>query len=131
MTTNEQRHGEQVRLLISLMTDEEMRPDIIDISNTYKTVRMNLLAAARGLKDIDGYSLDDSANYIDLQLDLHQMMLGLRSDELALLELISNMTDSPESVVHDGSNEFAGKNDVIISGMSDTELLSHLDGKAY
>jgi hypothetical protein len=97
MTTNEQRHGEQVRLLVSLITDEEMRPDIIDISNTYKTVRMNLLAAARGLRDIDAYSLNHNRNYIDLQLHLHQMMLDLRSDELALLELISNMTEASES----------------------------------
>jgi hypothetical protein len=97
MTTNEQRHGEQIRLLVSLITDEEMRPDIIDINNTYKTVRMNLLAAARGLRDIDAYSLNHNRNYIDLQLHLHQIMLDLRSDELALLELISNMNEASES----------------------------------
>jgi hypothetical protein len=97
MNTKEQTHGEQVRLLLSLITDEEMRPDIIDISNTYKTVRLHLVAAIQSLREIDAYSLDDNANYIDLRHDLRQMMLGLRSDELAVLELVSNMTDSPES----------------------------------
>ena len=97
MTTKEQTHSAQVRLMLSLIDDEEMRPDIIDISHTYKAVRMHLIAVIQGLRDIDGYSLDDSANYTDLRDDVRQMLLSLRSDELALLELVSNMTDTPET----------------------------------
>lgn len=97
MTTKEQTHSAQVRLMLSLIDDEEMRPDIIDISHTYKAVRRHLIAAIQGLRDIDGYSLDESANYDEVQDDLRQMLRALRSDELALLELVSNMTDTPET----------------------------------
>jgi hypothetical protein len=93
----EQTHQRDVRLLTSGIDDDEMRPEMIDISHTYATVRLHLIAAINGLRDIDGHSLDDSATYDDLRDDLRQMLRALRSDEIALLELVSNMTDTPES----------------------------------
>jgi hypothetical protein len=41
------------------------------------------------------------------------------------------LDDAHELEVLDGKNVFAGNNDVTISGMSDTTLMSTLDGKAY
>ena len=131
----EETHQRDVRLLTSRIDDDEMRPEMIDISHIYATVRLHLIAAINGLRDIDGYSLDESATYDEVRDDLRQMLRALRSDEIALLEMCSNMNEPTEtaqsSTVQDGSNLFANANDVIVSGMSDTALLSALDGKAH
>jgi len=130
----EETHQRDVRLLTSRIDDDEMRPEMIDISHIYATVRLHLIAAINGLRDIDGYSLDESG-YHELTMELRSMLDALRSDEIALLELCSNMNEPTEtaqsSTVQDGSNLFANANDVIVSGMSDTALLSALDGKAH
>lgn len=93
----EQIHQRDVRLLTSRIDDEEMRPEMIDISHIYATVRLHLIAAISGLKDIDAYWLDESATYDDVRDDLRQTLRALRSDEIALLELVSNMIDTPEA----------------------------------
>ena len=94
----EQIHQRDVRLLTSSIDDDEMRPEMIDISHVYATVRLNLIAAINGLRDIDGYSLDDSATYDEVRDDLRQMLRALRSDEIALLEMCSNMNEPTETV---------------------------------
>ena len=94
----EQTHQRDVRLLTSRIDDDEMRPEMIDISHTYATVRLHLVAAINGLRDIDGYSLDESATYDEVRDDLRQMLRALRSDEIALLEMCSNMNEPTETV---------------------------------
>ena len=133
MKTKEQAHRDTVRWHIDGITDADERRDITELTRRYEKVRTHLLAAATSLRELDSLNFDDYSHYDELRHDLAMMLRGLRSDEIALLELISNMTsEAPDAPpVLDGSSEFAGKNDATVSGMSDTALLSALDGKAY
>jgi hypothetical protein len=133
MKTKEQAHRDTVRSHIETISDDETRRDITDLTSRYEKVRMHLLAAATSLRELDALNFDDYSNYEELRHDLGMMLRGLRSDEIALLELVSEVkSDADQSpTVQRGSSEFAAKNDVTVSGMSDTALLSALDGKAY
>jgi hypothetical protein len=83
------------------------------------------------LRELD--ALNDFDYSDELCTDISSMLRDLRRDEIAVLEMTASMhsTYAEESIVHNGSSEFAGKNDATVSGISDTALLSALDGKAY
>jgi hypothetical protein len=101
------------------------------MTRKYETVRTHLIAAAVALRELD--ALNDFDYSDELCMDISSMLRDLRRDEIAVLEMTASMhsTYAEESIVHNGSSEFTGKNDATVSGISDTALLSALDGKAY
>jgi hypothetical protein len=131
--SKEQEHALEVLRLIAETDDGEgsLRHELVQMSRDYTTVRNHLIAAIKALRTIDREFGYDEGGHDEVTDDLRGILTTLRCEEIALLELFSNMNEASESFVHDGSNEFAGKNDVTISGMSDTTLLATLDGKAY
>ena len=97
MKTKEQAHRDTVRWYIDGITDADERRDMTELTGRYEKVRTHLLAAASSLRQLDALNIDDYSNYDELQHDLAMMLRGLRSDEIALLELSSNMNEPTEA----------------------------------
>ncbi|NBP04152.1 MAG: hypothetical protein EBU90_29470, partial [Proteobacteria bacterium] len=96
------------------------------------TVRTHLIAAAVALRELD--ALNDFDYSDELCMDISSMLRDLRSDEIAVLEMTASMHSTyaeEESIVHNGSNEYASKNDETVSGIDDITLMCQLDGKVH
>jgi hypothetical protein len=128
---NEQAHREKVRWLIDDISDIESRADIKKVTRKYETVRTHLIAAAVALRELD--ALNDFDYSDELCMDISSMLRDLRSDEIAVLEMTASMhsTYAEESIVHNGGDEFANKNDETVSGIDDITLMCQLDGKVH
>jgi hypothetical protein len=128
---NEQAHREKVRWLIDDISDIESRADIKKVARKYETVRTHLIAAAVALRELD--ALNDFDYSDELCMDISSMLRDLRSDEIAVLEMTASMhsTYAEESIVHNGGDEFASKNDETVSGIDDITLMCQLDGKVH
>jgi hypothetical protein len=128
---NEQAHREKVRWLIDDISDIESRADIKKVTRKYETVRTHLIAAAVALRELD--ALNDFDYSDELCMDISSMLRDLRSDEIAVLEMTASMhsTYAEESIVHNGGDEFASKNDETVSGIDDITLMCQLDGKVH
>ena len=132
MHNNEQAHREKVRWRIDDITDIETRADIKKMTRKYETVRTHLIAAAVALRELD--ALNDFDYSDELCMDISSMLRDLRRDEIAVLEMTASMHSTyakEESIVHNGSNEFASKNDETVSGIDDITLMCQLDGKVH
>ena len=131
MRSLDSSHREKVRWLTDDISDIESRADMKKVTRKYETVRTHLIAAAVALRELD--ELNDFDYSDELCMDISSMLRDLRADEIAVLELTASMhsTYAEESIVHNGGDEFANKNDETVSGIDDITLMCQLDGKVH
>jgi hypothetical protein len=94
MTTKEQRHRDEVRHMCASL-DEETAADMASLTAEYLAARAGLRSALHHLSRLDGLILDEGG-YNELRMELRSMLDGLRSDEIALLELCGAMSTPSE-----------------------------------
>ena len=133
MATQEEQHALTVRELLESVTDSDTKHRLRCAANLYRQAREHLVKARLSLAGIDDYWLTDEANSLDLRQTIITLANDLRKDEVNMLSLAAEMssTYAEESIVHNGSDEFASKNDETVSGIDDITLMCQLDGKVH
>jgi hypothetical protein len=97
--SKEQAHALEVLRLIAETDDgsDSLRHELVQMSRDYTTVRNHLIAAIRALRTIDREFGYDEGDHDEVTADISGILTTLRCEEIALLELFSNMNEAPES----------------------------------
>ena len=97
--SKEQAHALEVLRLIAETDDgsDSLHHELVQMSRDYTTVRNHLIAAIRALRTIDREFGYDEGGHDEVTADISGILTTLRYEEIALLELFSNMNEAPES----------------------------------